>query len=42
MTYLSDVTAIYTGSSYHDDFEDFDGFWNEAAPKLAEIYGKAD
>ena len=39
LTYISDVTNIYTGSSYHDDFEDFDGFWQEAAPKLAEIYG---
>lgn len=42
MTYFSDITDIYFGSSYNDDFEDFDGFWNKAAPKLAEIYGKAD
>lgn len=39
MTYFSDSTHIYFGSSYTDDFEDFDGFWNGAAPALAEIYG---
>lgn len=39
MTYLSDITNIYFGSSYSDDFEDFDGFWSVAAPVLAEIYG---
>ena len=36
MTYVSDVEEFYKGS--YKDFEDFDGFWQEAAPKLAEIY----
>ena len=38
LTYVSDVEEIYEGSALHKDFEDFDGFWQEAAPKLAEIY----
>lgn len=40
MTYISDVEEIYEGSTFHEDFEDFDSFWQQAAPKLAEVYGK--
>lgn len=46
MTYLSDVTDIYFGSSYNGDTKryeiewDFEEFWQEAAPKLAEVYSK--
>ena len=36
LTYVSKPEEFYKGS--YKDFEDFDGFWQEAAPKLAEIY----
>ncbi|MDE6594688.1 MAG: hypothetical protein K2K44_01605, partial [Oscillospiraceae bacterium] len=39
LTYVSDIEEIYKGSALHEDFKDFDGFWQEAAPKLAEVYG---
>ncbi|MDE6132342.1 MAG: hypothetical protein K2G04_03060 [Oscillospiraceae bacterium] len=38
LTYISDVEEIYSGAMHVNDFEDFDGFWEKAAPKLAEVY----
>ncbi len=36
LTFVSELEEFYKGSI--QDFEDFDSFWQEASPKLAEIY----
>lgn len=38
LTFYSELEEIYKGSV--QDFEDFDSFWQQAAPKLAEVYSK--
>lgn len=37
LTYVSEIEEIYMGS--YKDFKDFEEFWQQAAPKLAEVYG---
>ena len=42
LTYISDVEGLYSDSGYTSGYNtdwDFEYFWQEAAPKLAEIYG---
>lgn len=36
LTFISEPEEIYSGSI--QDFEDFDSFWQQTAPKLAEVY----
>lgn len=38
LTFVSELEEFYKGSI--QDFEDFEDFWQEAAPKLAEVYNK--
>lgn len=42
LTYVSEIDMIYENSGYVENYRivwDFEDFWQQAAPKLAEIYG---